>query len=280
MQQYIDIAKNVLDNGLYKENRTGEGTFSISGAMFEFDMSTGKFPLLTTKKMGLKTIFAELEFFIKGLTDKKWLQERGCHIWDEWCNPTKVPYSNDKEVQKKMLAENDLGKIYGYQWNNFNGVNQLEELITTLKTNPNSRRMIVSAWNPSDLDKMALPPCHYGFQLISDGEYLDLLWSQRSVDVALGLPFNIASYAMLLKLISKQVGMKPRKLVGFLGDVHVYESHIKNLELQIKRKPLELPSVEILDNDRKNWTIWDWEFTDFSLLEYKSHEKLSYNIAV
>lgn len=280
MQQYIDIAKNVLDNGLYKENRTGEGTFSISGAMFEFDMSTGKFPLLTTKKMGLKTIFAELEFFIKGLTDKKWLQERGCHIWDEWCNPTKVPYSNNKEVQKKMLAENDLGKIYGYQWNNFNGVNQLEELITTLKTNPNSRRMIVSAWNPSDLDKMALPPCHYGFQLISDGEYLDLLWSQRSVDVALGLPFNIASYAMLLKLISKQVGMKPRKLVGFLGDVHVYESHIKNLELQIKRKPLELPSVEILDNDRKNWTIWDWEFTDFSLLEYKSHEKLSYNIAV
>lgn len=280
MQQYIDIAKNVLDNGLYKENRTGEGTFSISGAMFEFDMSTGKFPLLTTKKMGLKTIFAELEFFIKGLTDKKWLQERGCHIWDEWCNPTKVPYSNDKEVQKKMLAENDLGKIYGYQWNNFNGVNQLEELITTLKTNPNSRRMIVSAWNPSDLDKMALPPCHYGFQLISDGEYLDLLWSQRSVDVALGLPFNIASYAMLLKLISKQVGMKPRKLVGFLGDVHVYESHIKNLELQIKRKPLELPSVEILDNDRKNWTIWDWEFMDFSLLEYKSHEKLSYNIAV
>lgn len=282
MKQYLDILERILNEGKIKHNRTGIDTLSISGSMIEFDMSSGKFPLLTTKKMGLKNICAELEMFIHGIADKKYLQERNCHIWDEWANPAKVPYGNDEETKTKMKSETDLGKIYGYQWNNFNdsGINQLKNVIETLKTNPTDRRMIVSAWNPQQLGEMALPPCHYCFQLLSNDGYVDLLWNQRSSDFPIGVPYDLASYAMLLTLICKQVGMKPGKVIGFFADSHIYVNQIDMVKTQLERTPFESPSVEILNADDPNWTIWDWKYTDFELKNYNSHSALKAPVAV
>lgn len=282
MKQYLDILDRILKEGKLKHNRTGVDTLSISGSMIEFDMSTGKFPLLTTKKMGLKNICAELEMFIKGITNKEFLQERSCHIWDEWSNPAKVPYGNDEESKRKMLEEKDLGKIYGYQWNNFNdsGINQLKNVIETLKTNPSDRRMLVSAWNPQQLGEMALPPCHYCFQLLSNDGYVDLLWNQRSSDFPLGVPYDLASYAMLLTLICQQVKMKPGKVIGFFADSHIYVNQIEGVKEQLKRTPLEQPSVKILNVEDPNWTIWDWKYTDFELLNYQSHPAIKFPVAV
>lgn len=189
MKQYLDILKNILDNGTIKDNRTGIQTKSITGQMFEHDMSKG-FPLLTTKFVSLKNVAVELEGFIKGITSKKWFQERKCHIWDDWCNPQVVPYGNDEATKAKMKAEDDLGVIYGSQWRDFqdpssvdyvlgSGVDQLLTIVNKLKTNPTDRRMICMAWNPLALDSQALPPCHYSWQVLSDGKTLDLLWSQR-----------------------------------------------------------------------------------------------------
>lgn len=282
MKQYLDILERILNEGKIKHNRTGVDTLSISGSMIEFDMSTGKFPLLTTKKMGLKNICAELEMFIHGIADKTYLQERNCHIWDEWANPAKVPYGNDDETKAKMKSETDLGKIYGYQWNNFNdsGINQLKNVIETLKSNPTDRRMIVSAWNPQQLGEMALPPCHYCFQLLSNDGYVDLLWNQRSSDFPLGVPYDLASYAMLLTLICKQVGMKPGKIIGFFADSHIYVNQIDMVKTQLERTPFESPTVEILNADDPNWTIWDWKYTDFELKNYNSHSALKAPVAV
>ena len=306
MKQYLDLLKRVKEEGTRKKTRTGIDTLSVTGAMFEFDMSTGKFPLLTSKKMGVKSIFAELEFFIKGIHNKKWLQDRNCKIWNEWCDPRKVLYGKDDATKQKMLEEDELGRIYGVQWNSFGGgktwdyydphivedetrmmlllkekqgINQLKNAIETLKVNPFDRRMIVMAWNPLDLDKMALPPCHYGFQLLSDGEYVDLLWNQRSCDLPLGIPFNIASYAMLLKLICTQVNMKPGKLIGFLADVHIYENQLEGVEEQLKREPLELPTLDVIKT-KEDWTIWDWEYTDYQLKNYVSLDGIKFPIAV
>ena len=281
MKQYLDLMNKVKTEGVRKKTRTGIDAFSISGAMFEHNMTDG-FPLLTTKKMGVKTIFAELEFFIKGIHNKQWLQDRNCHIWDEWCDPRIIPYKNDEETKLKMLKTNELGPIYGVQWNSFGSdenLNQLKKVINTLKTNPTDRRMIVMAWNPNDLDKMALPPCHYAFQLLSDGEYVDLLWNQRSCDLPLGIPFNIASYAMLLQLICAQVNMKPRKLIGFLADVHIYENQLQGIGTQISRIPFNLPTIEVIKN-KEDWTIWDWNFTDYKLNNYEAHETIKFPIAV
>lgn len=282
MKQYLDILDRILKEGKLKHNRTGVDTLSISGSMIEFDMSTGKFPLLTTKKMGLKNICAELEMFIKGIANKEFLQERNCHIWDEWANPAKVPYGNDEESKRKMLEEKDLGKIYGYQWNNFNdsGINQLKNVIETLKTNPSDRRMLVSAWNPQQLGEMALPPCHYCFQLLSNDGYVDLLWNQRSSDFPLGVPYDLASYAMLLTLICQQVKMKPGKVIGFFADSHIYVNQIEGVKEQLKRTPLKQPSVKILNAEDPNWTIWDWKYTDFELLDYQSHPAIKFPVAV
>lgn len=294
MQEYLNILRNIRKYGKRKHNRTGIDTYSISGAMFEHDLREG-FPLLTTKQMPPKTIFAELEGFIKGITDKQWYKDRKCNIWNEWCNPQRVPYANDKETKKLMYEENDLGKIYGYQWNNFNdsGVNQLQNVLETLKTNPYDRRMIAMAWNPCQLNQMALPPCHYGFQLLSDGEYVDLLWNQRSVDTFLGLPFNIASYAMLLTLIAEQVGMIPRKLIGFLADVHLYENQMDCADEQLTRTPFNLPNIKVIKltdfaingnasatDINKDWTIWDWKYTQFELINYQCHDKITCEVAV
>jgi len=293
MKQYLDLVKNILSNGKWKENRTGINTKSITGSMFEHNMADG-FPLLTTKKMGLKNIAVELEFFIKGLSDKRWLQERNCHIWDGWANPEKVPYSNDPSTLKKMEEENDLGRIYGVQWRNWQGyeevgpgqvepynIDQLANIIDTLKTNPLDRRMICMAWNPAEIGQQALPPCHYSFQIISDGESVDLLWNQRSVDVPLGLPYNIASYALLLELIAKTVNMKAGKLIGFLADCHIYENQTA-IQTQVDREPGELPTL-ILSNETKTGEkldIFNWEFDDFELTNYNPAKGIKMPIAV
>ncbi len=288
MEQYLEIVDRIFRKGKKKENRTGVDTIAIAGAMFEHDMSRG-FPLLTTKKMAHKSLRIELEGFLKGITDKKWYQERGCRIWNEWCNPKKVPYAHDEETKRKMMEERDLGPIYGFQWRHFGadyegydkdysgkGVDQLKNLIDTLKTNPMDRRMIVNAWNPEKIPEMALPPCHYGFQVTIIQNELNLLWNQRSVDTMLGLPFNIASYGLLLHLLAKETGFKPGKLVGFLGDVHIYENHLHGAMEQLARKPYSLPQIEIPDFS----SVFDWTHDKFELKNYKHHEKINFDIAV
>lgn len=288
MEEYFKIIKNVLENGELKENRTGVNTLAVVGSMFEHNMQDG-FPLLTTKKIPFRLVSSELEFFIKGITDKNWLKENNNHIWDEWCSPDIVPYGNDEITKKKMLEERELGPIYGYQWRNFgkkytaynkepegSGVDQLKKVITTLKTNPTDRRMIVSSWNPLDLGHMALPPCHFCFQLIVTNNKLNLLWSQRSVDLALGLPFNISSYALLLHLLAKEANLKEGKLVGFLADVHIYTNHINGLKEQIQRKPKNLPKIETTDFV----SIFDWKYTDTKVIDYDPEPTIKFEIAV
>jgi thymidylate synthase len=290
MQNYLDIVKKILDTGERKQNRTGVDAIAIAGAMFEHDMSLG-FPLLTTKKMPFKVIASELEFFIKGITDKQWLQERNNHIWDEWAHPKKAPYGHTPEAKEAMLKERDLGPIYGFQWRHFNapyasydtdytgqGVDQLKKLVETLKTNPGDRRMIVNAWNPSMLSEMGLPPCHYAFQVTVINGRLNLLWNQRSVDTMLGLPFNIASYAILLHLLAKEAGLKEGRLVGFLADVHIYVNHLDGAREQITRDPSIYPLPSITTNDFTS--IFDWKSDQTVLNGYQSHPKIAFEIAV
>lgn len=290
MQAYLDIARRVLETGEKKEDRTGTGTLAIAGAMFEHDMERG-FPLLTTKKMPFKIIASELEFFIKGITDKKWLQDKNNHIWDEWCSPAKVPYAHDEETKKKMAAERDLGPVYGFQWRHFNapyvnydtnyadqGVDQLKQVVDSLKKDPSSRRMLVVAWNPSMLSAMALPPCHYAIQVTVINGRLNLLWNQRSVDVALGLPFNIASYATLLNLLCLETGFKPGKLVGFLTDVHIYLNHLEGMKEQLTHDPNTYPLSQLKIN---NFTsIFDWKSEDATIIGYQSYPRIQFPIAV
>lgn len=282
MQGYKEIVYKIFDKGSLKENRTGIDTLAIAGTMFEHDMARG-FPLLTTKYIPFSLVASELEFFIKGLTDKKWLQDRGNHIWDEWCNPQIVPYGHDEETKKKMAAERDLGPIYGKQWRRFGEgddytypSDQLANVVDTLKTNPDDRRMIVSAWNPDEICKMALPPCHYGFQVTVINGKLNLMWNQRSVDVALGLPFNIASYGLLLTLLAKESGFEPGRLVGFLGDTHVYKNHVVGLREQMGRLALPLPNLVT-----ENFTsIFKWKYTDTQVKGYQYHPPIKFDIAV
>jgi thymidylate synthase len=275
VQAYLNIVKDIINNGILKENRTGVNALAISGAMFSHDMRDG-FPLLTTKKMSLKNIAVELEFFIKGLSSKKWLQDRNNHIWDAWCNPQKVPYGNDENTKSKMMEEDDLGAIYGKQWRNFGGIDQLKNIVNTLKTDPNNRRLVVSAWNPPELNQMALPPCHLMFQVIVINDTINLNWYQRSVDTMLGLPYNIASYGLLLELLAKESGLIPARLCGMLGDVHIYKNHIENAKIQLWREPSKLPNIEIT-----NFTnIFNWTYKDFSLQNYIHNEPIKFDIAV
>lgn len=301
MKAYLDIVREVLETGEKKENRTGVDTIAIAGAMFRHDMSTG-FPLLTTKKVPFRLIASELEFFIKGITDKQWLLDRNNHIWDEWCSPDVVPYGNDSETKVKMEAERDLGPIYGFQWRRFGGlyiplrfrkwfgwlmelpffrgVDQLKRVVETLKKNPNDRRMIVSAWNPKSLHMMALPPCHYAFQVTVNNGKLNLLFEMRSSDVCLGLPFNIASYGLLLHLLAKEAGLKEGMLVGFLADTHIYENHIGGAWIQLVREPKNLPTIITADTVGKDFSIFDWEFADTSILGYEPAETIKFEVAV
>jgi thymidylate synthase len=275
MKAYIDILKNIMANGRMKENRTGTDTKGITGAMFEHDMEEG-FPLITTRKMFFRNILVELDFFINGRRDKQWLLDRNCPLWTPWCNPEKVPYDNSNpQIQAEMTAEMDLGRIYGVQWRNWNGViDQLAKCVNMLRNDTLSRRNIVTAWNPSELGTMALPPCHYGFQVLSDGKYIDLAWNQRSCDTPVGVPSNIASYAALLMLLGSTTGLTPRKLIGFLMDVHIYEDQFEGVEEQISREPRDLPLLHIKEDD-----IFHWECEDYNLIDYSHHPKIKYPVA-
>jgi thymidylate synthase len=290
MQAYLDIVKNILENGEKKDDRTGTGTIAIAGAMFQHDMSKG-FPMLTTKKVPFKVVASELEFFIKGLTDKQWLRDHNNHIWDEWASPKKAPYGHDEESKKRMFEERDLGPIYGFQWRHFNapyttydadytdqGIDQLKKVIDTLKTNPSDRRMIISAWNPSFIGEMGLPPCHYSYQVTVINGRLNLLWNQRSVDTMLGLPFNIASYALMLHLLAKEAELQEGKLVGFLADTHIYSNHLEGAKEQLTRDPnlYPLPTIQT-----ENFTsIFDWKAEDTQVLNYQSYPAIKFDIAV
>ncbi len=290
MKTYLEIVQKILDSGEIKNTRQGTDAHTIAGAMFEHDMSKG-FPLLTTKKVPFRLIATELEFFIKGITDKQWLIDRNNHIWDEWANPKKAPYGHDDVSKKHMLEERDLGPVYGFQWRHFGaayenydtdytgkGVDQLKKIVETLKNNPNDRRMIVNSWNPTVMDQMGLPPCHYCYQVTVVNGKLNLLWNQRSVDTMLGLPFNIASYALLLHLLAKETGLQEGKLVGFLADVHLFSNHIDGAKEQLSRDPntYALPKLET-----ENFTsIFDWKAEDSKVVGYESYPTIKFDIAV
>ena len=294
--QYLQLLENILKNGQRKSNRTGVDTLVIPPTMIQHDMSRG-FPLLTTKDVAFKPIRTELEFFIKGLTDKRWLQERGNHIWDEWANPKVVdkimktvhmdlPLDEmDKreeymaEIRKEtQREEHDLGQVYGAQWRNFNGqgYDQLKTIVNSLHTNPNDRRMLCSAWNPLVLDEVALPPCHYSWQVSHINGTLHLTWNQRSVDSFLGLPFNLASYALLLHLLCLEGGFKEGTVTGFLSDVHIYENHIEQVKEQISRIPYQLPTIETTGFTN----IFDWDHTMTKSIGYQRHPKIVGEVAV
>ena len=288
MKAYLDIVQKIVTQGFRKSNRTGVDTLAIAGAMFEHDMANG-FPLLTTKKVPFRLVASELEFFIRGITDKEWLKEKNNHIWDEWCSPDAVPYGNDNETMAKMMAGRELGPIYGWQWRNFGaeyvahnempkgkGIDQFRLLTETLKKDPGSRRMIVSAWNPLDLSRMALPPCHYAFQITVINGRINLLWNQRSVDVALGLPFNIASYGCLLHLLAKEAGLGEGRLIGFLGDTHIYVNHIDAIRGQLAREPRTLPKIKTPNFS----SVFDWRYTDTVIEDYDPHPAIKFDIAV
>lgn len=281
-KQYFELLNKILTEGVWKGNRTGVDCLTIAGFMFEHDMADG-FPLLTSRKLPFKSTKVELEFFIKGLRSKKWLQERGCHYWDEWCNPQKVAYGHDEETKEKMKAEDDLGLIYGTQWRNFSdpehpekGVDQLKNIVETLKKNPSDRRMICSAWNPLVLrdNLAALPSCHDGFRLSVINKKLNLAWNQRSVDVCCNQ--SITTYGLLLHLLAKESGLKEGKLIGFLTDCHIYRNHLEGVKQQLQQKTYPLPTVETSAFS----SIFDWCYEDTKLINYQCSSPIRYDISV
>ena len=296
-EKYQDLLKDILNNGVEKEDRTGTGTLSVFGKQFRHKMSDG-FPLLTTKKMAWKTMVTELLWFLRGDTNIKYLVDNGCNIWNgdaykAYCEKLEAHYSEGGDLATyeefiEMIKEHDdfaevwgeLGPIYGKQWRDWDGLDQIANLIEELKTNPDSRRLMVSAWNVGDLPKMALPPCHYGFQCyVRDGKYLSLMWNQRSVDTFLGLPFNIASYGLLLELIAKEVDMIPDELIGNLGDVHLYSNHLDQAREQCTRVPFELSELVINDefwnpDDSLLDQIEHIQSDDFYIKKYQSHARI------
>ena len=262
-RQYLTLLSDILDNGVQRGDRTGTGTLGVFGRQMRFDLAKG-FPLLTTKKLHRKSIILELLWFLRGDTNVRWLQERGVSIWDEWAAP-----------------DGELGPVYGKQWRSWTApdgrvIDQIANVVEGLKTNPNSRRHIVSAWNPADVDDMALPPCHCLFQFfVADGKLSCQLY-QRSADVFLGVPFNIASYALLTMMVAKVTGLEPGEFVHTLGDAHLYLNHLDQAKEQIGREPLPLPTMEIAD--RRD--LFAFEYEDFKLRGYKAHEKIAAPIAV
>ncbi len=264
MQNYLELARKVLREGCQKGDRTGTGTLSVFGHQMRFDLSKG-FPLVTTKKVHLKSIIHELLWFISGSTNVKYLQDNGVRIWNEWAD-----------------EKGELGPVYGKQWRSWplpNGkeVDQLKEVIDQIKTNPNSRRLIVNSWNVGLLDQMALPPCHMFFQFyVADGKLSCQLY-QRSADLFLGVPFNIASYAILTHLVAQVCNLKVGDFVHSFGDVHIYNNHIEQMKTQIERTPYDLPTIKI-NPDVKN--IEDFKYEDFEIYNYRCHPKLTGKVAV
>ena len=264
MKQYLDLLQRVLQEGTHKEARTGTGTISVFGHQMRFNMEDG-FPLLTTKKLHLKSIIYELLWFLKGDTNVKYLQDNGVRIWNEWAD-----------------ENGDLGHIYGYQWRSwpdYNGghIDQITEAVETIKHNPDSRRIIVSAWNVADLPQMNLPPCHAFFQFYVANGRLSLQLYQRSADIFLGVPFNIASYALLLKMMAQVTGLKAGDFVHTLGDAHIYSNHIEQVKLQLTRAPRPLPQIEINSNVKD---IFGFKYEDFTLTGYDPHPHIKGEVAV
>ena len=274
MKQYHDLLQHILDHGAEKGDRTGTGTKSVFGYQMRFDLSEG-FPMVTTKKVHLKSIIYELLWFLKGDTNIKYLQENGVRIWNEWAD-----------------EHGDLGPVYGHQWRNWNSeeIDQISEIIETLKTNPNSRRMLVSAWNPSVMPdtsvsfsenvangKAALPPCHAFFQFyVADGKLSCQLY-QRSADVFLGVPFNIASYALFTMMMAQVCGYEPGDFIHTFGDVHIYSNHMEQVKLQLSREPKALPTMKI---NPEITNIFDFSFEDFKLEGYDPHPAIKGKVAV
>jgi thymidylate synthase len=263
MRQYLDLMQLILDHGVEQQDRTGTGTLSWFGAQMRFDLADG-FPLLTTKKLHLRSIIVELLWFLRGETNIGWLKDNGVRIWDEWAD-----------------AEGELGPVYGKQWRSWatpdgRVIDQIEKLIVGLKTNPNSRRHIVTAWNPADVDDMALPPCHCLFQFfVADGKLSCQLY-QRSADIFLGVPFNIASYALLTMMIAQVVGLEPGEFVHSFGDVHLYLNHVEQAETQLARAPLALPAMTIAPKG----DLFAYRLEDFVLDGYEPWPHIKAPVAV
>ena len=264
MKQYLDLLDRIMKEGVRKDDRTGTGIISVFGHQMRFNLEEG-FPLLTTKKLHLKSIIHELLWFLKGDTNVKYLQENGVRIWNEWAD-----------------ENGDLGHIYGYQWRSwpdYNGghIDQISEAIETIKNNPESRRIIVNAWNVADLGNMNLPPCHMFFQFyVADGK-LSLQMYQRSADTFLGVPFNIASYALLLMMMAQVTGLKPGEFIHTTGDTHLYVNHLEQVQLQLTREPRPLPKMKI-NPDVKS--IFDFKYEDFELVDYDPHPHIKGVVAV
>ncbi len=264
MQQYLTLMQHVLQNGAKKTDRTGTGTLSIFGAQMRFDLNKG-FPLLTTKKMHLRSIIHELLWFLRGETNIRSLNEAGVTIWDEWAD-----------------EKGDLGPVYGKQWRSWpdgkgKNIDQISELINLLLTDPNSRRLVVCSWNVAELSQMALPPCHCLFQFYVSENRLSCQLYQRSADIFLGVPFNIASYALLTQMVAQVAGLKLGEFVHTLGDAHLYLNHLEQAQEQLKRTPYALPQMHINPNVK---SIFDFKYEDFSLLNYQCHSRIAAPIAV
>ncbi|MBR6409603.1 MAG: thymidylate synthase [Alphaproteobacteria bacterium] len=261
MKQYLDLLADIMENGVDKMDRTGVGTRSVFGRQMRFDLSKG-FPLVTTKKLHLKSIIHELLWFIKGDTNIKYLQDNGVRIWNEWAD-----------------ENGDLGPVYGAQWRNWNndGIDQLADVIERIKTKPNDRRLIVTAWNPSQIGQMKLPPCHMMFQFYVANGKLSCMLYQRSCDMFLGVPFNIASYALLTMMIAQVCGLKPGEFVHTLGDTHIYHNHFEQVREQLTHTPLPLPQMKINPNVKD---INDFKFEDFELVGYESYGVIKAPVAV
>lgn len=264
MKQYLDLMRTILDKGHYKSDRTGTGTYSIFGYQMRFDLQKG-FPLLTTKKLHLRSIIYELLWFLRGDTNIQYLHDHNVTIWDEWAD-----------------ENGDLGPVYGKQWRSWVApdgriIDQITSLIEQLKRNPDSRRLIVSAWNPADVDQMALPPCHTMFQFYANDGQLSCQLYQRSADVFLGVPFNIASYALLTMMVAQVCGLQPKDFVHTFGDAHIYSNHVEQAKLQLSREPRALPQMHINPEVK---SIFDFQYEDFTLENYDPHPHIKAEVAV
>ena len=264
MHQYHQLMQHVLKTGVQKSDRTGTGTLSVFGYQMRFNLADG-FPMMTTKKLHLKSIIYELLWFLNGSTNNDWLKERGVSIWNEWAAP-----------------DGELGPIYGYQWRSWpapNGqhIDQISEVVNSIKTNPDSRRLMVSAWNVADIPRMALAPCHAFFQFyVADGKLSCQLY-QRSADIFLGVPFNIASYALLTHMVAQQCDLEPGEFIWTGGDCHLYSNHLEQVELQLSRKPFPLPQLKIA---RKPASLFDYAFEDFEIVGYECHPHIKAPVAI
>ena len=264
MKEYLDLMQHVLDKGSSKEDRTGTGTLSVFGYQMRFDLKEG-FPLVTTKKLHMRSIIHELLWFLKGETNVKYLRDNGVSIWDEWAD-----------------EKGELGPVYGYQWRSWptpdgRHIDQISQVVDQLKNSPDSRRIIVSAWNVAEIEKMALPPCHAFFQFYVANGRLSCQLYQRSADIFLGVPFNIASYALLTLMMAQVVGLEPGDFVHTFGDAHLYKNHLEQTELQLSREPYPLPVMKLNPEVK---SIFDFKFEDVELINYESHPHIKGAVAV